>query len=53
MSAAIAALSGLYYAIAVMTDSTYRAEFVDELTDEMREIFAERAAYLRLRAAIA
>ncbi len=51
VAAAIAAFSGLYYAIAVMTDSTYRAEFVDELTDEMRSIFADRAAYLRLRSA--
>jgi hypothetical protein len=45
---AIAALSGLYYAIAVLTDSTYREEFLEELTAEMRESFAARAAYLRL-----
>jgi hypothetical protein len=51
VSAAIAAFSGLYYAIAVLTDSTYRDEFLDEVTEEMRETFAARAAYLRLRAA--
>ncbi len=51
VAAAIAAFSGLYYAIAVLTDATYRAEFVDELTDEMRATFADRAAYLRLRGA--
>lgn len=53
VAAAISAFSGLYYAIAVLTDSTYRAEFVDELTDEMRTTFADRAEYLRLREASA
>ena len=42
MSAAIAALSGLYYAIAVLTDATYREEFLEEITVEMRETFAAR-----------
>jgi hypothetical protein len=28
----------------------YRREFLGELTDEMRESFAERAAYLKLLA---
>jgi hypothetical protein len=46
VSGAIAALSGLYYAIAVLTDSTYREEFLSELTDEMRSSFALRATYL-------
>ncbi|MCW2957340.1 MAG: hypothetical protein JWP18_143 [Solirubrobacterales bacterium] len=46
VSGAIAALSGLYYAIAVLTDSTYREEFLSELTDEMRSSFTLRAAYL-------
>ncbi len=45
VSGAIAALSGLYYAIAVLTDDTYREEFLSELTDEMRASFALRAAY--------
>ena len=47
VSGAIAALSGLYYAIAVQIDSTYRAEFLNEITDEMRGSFVARAAYLR------
>jgi hypothetical protein len=46
VSGAIAALSGLYYAIAVLTDGTYREEFLSELTDEMRSSFARRAEYL-------
>lgn len=48
VAGAIAALSGLYYSIAVLTDATYREEFLEELTSEMRESFAARAAYLRL-----
>ena len=51
VSAGIAALSGLYYAVAVLTDGTYRQEFLAELTDDLRETFAERARYLELRAA--
>jgi len=46
VSAMIAALSGLYYAIAVLTDSTYREEFLDEITTELRDTFAARREYL-------
>ncbi len=49
---AIAALSGLYYAIATLTDATYREEFLTELTDEMRASFVARAAYDRERGAL-
>ena len=49
VSAGIAALSGLYYSVAVLTDSTYREEFLEELTGEMRESFAQRAEYLKVR----
>jgi hypothetical protein len=48
VSGAIAALSGLYYAIAVLTDGTYREEFLSELTNEMRASFTARASYLTL-----
>jgi hypothetical protein len=51
VSAGIAALSGLYYSVAVLTDSTYREEFLDELTDDLRDVFADRARYLELRGA--
>jgi hypothetical protein len=51
VSGAIAAFSGLYYAIAVLTDSTYREEFLEELTGQMRVTFRMRAEYLRLRGA--
>ena len=49
VSAGIGALSGLYYSVAVLTDSTYREEFLEELTDDLREVFADRARYLELR----
>ena len=48
VSTAIAALSGLYYAIAVLTDPTYREEFLDEVTGDMRLTFAARTEYLAL-----
>jgi len=51
VSGGIAAFSGLYYAIAVLTDSTYREEFLEELTGEMRETFRARAEYLDMRPA--
>jgi hypothetical protein len=50
VSAGIAALSGLYYSVALLTDSTYREEFLDELTGDLRDVFADRARYLELRA---
>ena len=49
----LAAFSGFYFAIAMFTDSTYREEFLDELTSEMRRSFKERGEYLRLRARVA
>jgi hypothetical protein len=51
VAGAIAALSGLYYAIAVQTDATYRQEFLTEITDEMRGSFVARVDYLRAAAA--
>lgn len=45
----LAAFSGFYFAIAIFTDSTYRDEFLDEITSEMRETFRARAEYCRLR----
>jgi hypothetical protein len=50
VAGAIAAFSGLYYAIAVLTDSVYRAEFLEELEQSLRDTFVARADYLRLRA---
>lgn len=47
VSGGIAAFAGLYYAIAVLTDTTYREEFLDNVTGEMKDIFRVRAEYLR------
>lgn len=51
VAAGIAGFTGLYYAIALLTEDTYRKEFLGELTAEMRETFQARADYLRMRAA--
>jgi hypothetical protein len=51
VAAGLAAFSGFYFAIAMLTDSTYREEFLDELSEEMRDTFRARAEYLRLRGA--
>ena len=53
VSGALAAFSGLYYAIAVLTDSVYRAEFLNELESSMRDTFRLRAEYLSARGAAA
>ncbi|MBJ7331493.1 MAG: hypothetical protein JHC95_16490 [Solirubrobacteraceae bacterium] len=52
VSGALAAFSGLYYAIAVLTDGTYREEFLEELTGSMRDTFRLRARYLALRGGV-
>ncbi len=49
VAGAIAAFTGLYFAISMLTDDVYRREFLEELTSEMRESFCRRAEYLRLR----
>jgi hypothetical protein len=50
VSAGIAAFSGLYYAIAVLTDATYRGQFLDRLNRDLGATFQDRARYLALRA---
>lgn len=45
----LAAFSGLYFAIAMLTDSTYRDEFLEDVTAELRSVFRVRDDYLRLR----
>ena len=48
----LAAFSGFYFAVAMLTDSTYREEFLEELTDEMSTSFKDRVDYLKLRGAV-
>ena len=51
VSSGLAAFSGVYYAIAVLTDATYREEFLDDLQVSLHETFHDRARYLEQRAA--
>ncbi len=46
LSAFLAAFSGLYFTVVLVTDSTYRTEFFDEILAELRQTFAVRATYL-------
>ncbi len=41
----IAVFSGLQFAVAMLTDATYRDEFYDDVTGEIREVLAVRALY--------
>ena len=45
----IANFTGLYYSISLMTDATYRTDFLDNVTAELRGLFTDRAEYLELR----
>ena len=49
VASGLAAFTGLYFAIAMLTDSTYREEFLEEVTAELRSVFIVRDEYLRLR----
>lgn len=53
VAAGLAAFSGFYFSIAIFTDSTYRQEFLDEITGEMKQSFEQRAEYLKLRERLA
>jgi hypothetical protein len=46
----IATFTGLYYAIALITDAMYREEFLSGVVEDLREVFTIRAEYLRARA---
>jgi hypothetical protein len=39
----------VYYAIAVLTDATYREEFLEDIVGQLRETFRLRTEYLTLR----
>jgi hypothetical protein len=46
VSAFLAAFSGLYFSVVLVTDATYRQEFFDEVLADIRRTFAVRVAYL-------
>ena len=43
----IGMMSGLNFAVQIVTDQTYRAEFADDMTAEVRDALAVRAVYYR------
>lgn len=44
----VSAFSGLYFAVYVSTDATYRQEFHDDIADEIRRALVVREVYLAL-----
>ncbi|QZY28082.1 hypothetical protein [Nocardioides coralli] len=53
VSVFLAGFSGLYFAVAVLTDETYRDQFFREVLDELERAVGVRAGYLALRDAAA
>jgi len=49
VAGALAAFTGLYFAISMLTDDLYRREFLHQITDEMKVTFQRRAEYLAIR----
>jgi hypothetical protein len=49
VSVFLAAFSGLYFAVAVMTDETYREQFFSDVLGELERAVGVRAGYLALR----
>jgi hypothetical protein len=45
----LGAFSGMYFTVLLSTDSTYRDEFADDVTPQLREALAVRVAYLAHR----
>lgn len=50
VAAAIGALSGLYFAVTLLTDTAHRTASLRDLVDDLEQTFAERAEYLALLA---
>ncbi len=48
VSSFIGLMSGLQFAVQVVTDEAYRAEFAEGMTAEIREAMAVRAVYHRV-----
>jgi hypothetical protein len=45
----VAAFVGLYYAVTILVDAAYRDQFVDSLSQELRDTFRRRSEYLELQ----
>lgn len=46
VAAFLASFSGLYFTVVLLTDATYREEFLDEVVGDVHDAFAARAVYL-------
>ena len=46
VAAFLAGFSGMYFAVYLVTDPAFRADFFDDITDEIRQAMAVRGAYL-------
>jgi hypothetical protein len=44
----VAGFAGLYYAVTILVDSAYRDQFVDTLSEQLRDTFERRSEYLDL-----
>jgi hypothetical protein len=44
----VAGFAGLYYAVTILVDSAYRDQFVDTLSQQLRDTFERRSEYLDL-----
>jgi hypothetical protein len=42
----VGAFSGLYFMVVLLTDATYREEFLEQVVSDVRDAFAVRAVYL-------
>jgi hypothetical protein len=42
----LGAFSGLYFMVVLLTDATYREEFLEQVLSDVRDAFAVRVAYL-------
>jgi hypothetical protein len=42
----LGAFSGLYFMVVLLTDATYREEFLEQVVSDVRDAFAVRAIYL-------
>jgi hypothetical protein len=45
----VAAFAGLYYAVTILVDASYRDQFVDALSSELHTTFQRRSEYLELQ----
>ncbi len=50
VAVALATFTGLYYALSVQVDATYREEFVDDVGARLRDVLATRVRYLAIHA---